>query len=99
MSSSPPEPEEGPHVPRRGEHYFLKLWLIVSAFWTAATLLRVARLWVPIEGWPAILGGPWMWLELVIPPVMVGVVIFAVRQIGKTRNHPCISPSWCRQKS
>jgi hypothetical protein len=96
MPPSAPEPED-PRPARRDDYYFLKLWLVVSALWTAATLLRVARLWGAVEGWSGILGGPWIWLELVLPPIMFGAVIFAVRQIADNQQRVCSWSIWRRR--
>jgi hypothetical protein len=82
MPSEVREPEKQRDPPPRDDGFFLRLWLVVVALWTAATLLRVARLWVPVEGWHAAFRGLWLWLELVLPPAMFGLVILAVRQIA-----------------
>jgi len=80
-------PTELPPARQRGkwpseDRQSLRLWIIVSALWTVATLFRVSRVWVPVEGWQAIVGGPWLWLTLLLPPVMFGLIILAVRQVA-----------------
>jgi hypothetical protein len=78
--------------------YFLKLWAVVTVFWTAATLFRVARVWVPIDGWRNVINGPWLWLELGLPPLMFGIVTMAVRLLTKNHQHPSASASRCRRR-
>jgi hypothetical protein len=73
------------------DHYFLKLWTVVSLLWTAATLFRIVRVWVPIEGWRSVVSGPWLWLEVSLPPLMFGIVILAVRQLIKRQGSARIS--------
>ena len=90
--------EEQPRRSPSKDHYFLKLWIIVSLLWTGATLLRAHRVWVPIEGWRAILLGPWLWLELALPPLMFGVVMLGVHQLSiKQRNFRDSMPR-CRRR-
>ena len=72
---------------RRCEHpSLLRLWLVVSALWTIATGIRVIRVWLPIEGWQGVFAGPWLWLELLLPPLMFGSIILAVRQVADNRR-------------
>ncbi len=75
-------PNQRPDHEPGDNRYFFRLWLAVALLWTGATLLRVARVWVPVEGWPAILRGPWLWIELALPSLIFGLIIFAVRQVA-----------------
>ena len=76
----------------RGDNcFFLRLWLVVTLLWTGATLLRAERVWVPVEGWPAILRGSWLWVELTLPPLMLGAIILAVRQVA---SNPKVFHIW-----
>jgi hypothetical protein len=77
--------------------YFLKLWAVVTVFWTTATLFRVARVWVPVDGWKNIVGGPWLWLELGLPPLMLGIVAVAVCQLAKSQRNSGVSWPRCRR--
>lgn len=60
----------------------VRLWLIVSGLWTIATLLRVERLWLTREHWHDAIGGPWLWIELCLPPALFAVVLLAVTRLG-----------------
>jgi hypothetical protein len=62
-------------------HRLVALWFVVSAFWTAATILRVDEAWVPILGWWRILDGPWLWLTLILPPLMFAAILAAIHLI------------------
>jgi hypothetical protein len=75
--------------------YFLRLWAVVTVLWTAATLFRIVRIWVPIEGWWRIVGGPWLWLELGLPPLIFGIVTVAVCQLAEKQRAPRASPPQC----
>ena len=70
---------------RRGSvrQRFLALWIVVSGFWLLATLLRVWRVWVPQIGWKGTLAGPWIWLVLLVPPLMFAVMIFSTYRMTK----------------
>jgi hypothetical protein len=78
--------------------YFLRLWAVVTVFWTAATLFRVNRVWVPIDGWQNVLAGPWLWLELGLPPLMFGVVTAAVCQLVRNQRNSGVSWPRCRRR-
>jgi hypothetical protein len=83
----PPEtPEREPSKWRTGDRFLLKLWIIVATIWAIATLLRVDRVWRLTEEWAAIVRGPWLWLELVLPPLMFGCIIFAIRYIARSQT-------------
>jgi len=60
------------------------LWIVVSGLWTAATLLRIGRVWVPIEGWPGAIQGPWIWVSLTLPPAMFAAIAAAIHILSKT---------------
>jgi hypothetical protein len=93
-SENTPPPVGGSRKLSSNGQYFLKLWAVVTALWTAATLFRVVRIWVPIEGWQRVVAGPWLWLELVLPPLMLGIVTVVVCQLAQNqRNSP---PPRCR---
>jgi hypothetical protein len=62
----------------------LRLWIVVSGLWTAATLLRIGRVWVPVEGWQGAVRGPWIWMSLIIPPSMFAAVAVAIHLMCKT---------------
>src|SRR5271155_1572780 len=62
---------------------FLLLWVVVSVLWIAATLLRIHRVWVPLVGWQGALAGPWMWISLILPPLMFAVILVAVYYISR----------------
>jgi hypothetical protein len=63
----------------RGGHGrgLLTLWFVVTALWTAATVLRIDRIWVPGLGWPAVLAHPFTWVSLLLPPAVFGGMLFA----------------------
>ena len=73
------EPAGSPPPPRRFRP--VRLWLIVTALWTAATLDRL--------GWPTVSSpteqapghGGLIWILLVLPPVMFAVMIRAICMI------------------
>jgi hypothetical protein len=56
------------------------LWLLVSGLWTLATLPRVNRVWVPLIGWHDLIGGPWLWISLIIPPIMFGLILIVIHR-------------------
>ena len=56
------------------------LWVLVSGLWTVAALLRIDRVWVPLIGWHRIIGGLWIWISLVAPPLIFALVIGAVEK-------------------
>ncbi len=63
------------------------LWVVVTALWTAATLLRIDRVWVPRAGWDRVLHGSWLWLSLGVPPIIFALFLGYVRQaIGLRRR-------------
>jgi hypothetical protein len=68
--------------------YFLRLWLVVALLWTGATLYRVARMVADVEGWPAILRGPWLWVEVAFPWLVFGAVILALRYVARRWPRP-----------
>jgi hypothetical protein len=98
MPLEPTPPLEREHrKSSSNDRYCFRLWAVVTALWTAATLLRVARVWVPIEGWRSVVGGPWLWLALLLPPLMFGIVIAAVCQLARSqRNFRVVLPR-CRR--
>ncbi|HXY98936.1 MAG TPA: hypothetical protein VEI03_02980 [Stellaceae bacterium] len=64
----------------------LTLWIVASGLWTVATVLRVYRVWVPGVGWWKLVGGPWLWASLILPPVMFAVVLAAIHRIRRGRK-------------
>jgi hypothetical protein len=76
------EPDRGD---RKNGPGFLTLWVAVSALWIAATLLRIHRLWAPLEGWQSALDGPWIWISLILPPLMFAVILVGVHCIISSR--------------
>lgn len=78
---------------------YLKLWVIVSLLWAAATVLRAVRMWVPINGWAATLHSWLLWIELALPPLMFGLIILAVRQIRGDHRVFRVSRVWRRGRT
>jgi hypothetical protein len=64
----------------------IRLWIVVTAFWTIATLFRIERLWLPRVGWHGILDGPWLWLSLGLPPLVFALLLAYVRQLAHFRR-------------
>lgn len=64
----------------------LVLWVCVSGLWTAATVLRIYGIWIPMVGWRKVINGPWLWLSLIFPPVMFAFVLAAIYQIKRSRK-------------
>lgn len=62
------------------------LWIVASGLWTVATVLRVYRVWVPRLGWWKVVDGPWLWLGLILPPVMFACVLAAIHRIKQGRK-------------
>jgi len=62
------------------------LWLVVSGLWTAATVLRLYTAWVPFESWRFAVEGQWIWISLIIPPVMFAVILAAIHLIKIARK-------------
>jgi len=61
---------------------FLILWAVMTGLWTLATILRVNRVWVPLEGWQSVVEGPWIWISLILPPAMFAVILAAIHQLN-----------------
>lgn len=70
----------------RPPHRLVSLWVVVTALWTAATLLRVDRVWVPGTGWEHVLHGSWLWLSLGSPPLLFALVLAYVHQVIRFRR-------------
>jgi hypothetical protein len=70
--------EEPDQACRKKPAGFLLLWVVMSALWMVATLLRIHRVWVPLVGWEGALAGPWMWISLILPPVMFAAILLAI---------------------
>lgn len=91
-TASGKEPPQGLRWHRERSFHAPRLWLIVSGLWAAATLLRAYRVWLPVEGWRAVITGPWLWIGLVLPPIMFAIAIFAVPRLmmsgGRSRFVP-----------
>jgi hypothetical protein len=64
----------------------LALWLLASGLWTIATILRVYSVWVPAVGWRRAIEGPWLWVSLVLPPLMFAGVLLVVHLIRRSRK-------------
>jgi hypothetical protein len=60
--------------------------MLVSVLWTIATLLRIDRVWVPAVGWHRALGGPWLWITLIGPPLIFALIIGAVQKVIRGRH-------------
>lgn len=84
----PDPPEELSSKWQTDYRFFVKLWIVVTVLWTVATLLRVDRVWRLTEEWAAIVRGPWLWLELALPPIVFGGVTIAVGYIARARTMP-----------
>jgi hypothetical protein len=54
------------------------LWILVSGLWTCATLLRIYTVWIPFADWRFADESRWIWVSLVIPPAMFGVILAAI---------------------
>jgi hypothetical protein len=67
---------------------FMVLWMIVSGLWTSATILRIDRVSAPGHGWPEILGNPFTWVSLFIPPLMYAIILLGVKRMATTRQPP-----------
>ena len=78
--------ENGQSKWQTGDRLLLKLWIVVVVIWTVATLSRVDRVWRLTEDWAAIVRGPWLWLELALPPIIFGCVIVAIRYIVRAQT-------------
>ncbi len=65
----------------------LPLWTVVSGLWTAATLLRVNQVWVPLIGWHDTLVRPLFWISLLAAPAIFAVVFGAIHR--RTNHRQC----------
>ena len=86
----PPETEPSEQQPFKwssADRDSFKLWAIVSVLWTGATLFRVIRVWVPVDGWRSVIAGPWLWLEITLPPVIFAIVLLAIRVMIQSRRN------------
>jgi len=83
---SPDTPDDEPPRWQAGDRFLLKLWIIVATIWAIATLLRVDRVWRLTEEWAAIVRGPWLWLELALPPLMFGCIIVVIGYIARSQT-------------
>jgi hypothetical protein len=64
------------------------LWTLETALWIAATLLRASRVWAPVIGWHRILASPRLWISLAVPPLLLALILRAVRgSISADRSH------------
>ena len=64
----------------------LRLWAVVTCLWTIAGLLRISRDWLPRADWAVVLGGPWLWVSLGLPPMMFAIILLAIRLIALQRE-------------
>jgi hypothetical protein len=62
------------------------LWILTSALWAVATVLRLYRVWVPAVGWQKAVEGPRLWVSLILPPLMFAAVLAAIRLIRTGRK-------------
>lgn len=67
---------------------FVALWIIVTGLWTAATVLRMQRVWAPIMGWPTILASVYTWVSLLLPPWMFAIIMLAIKRVVMGRQRP-----------
>jgi hypothetical protein len=79
------KPTENPQQLLR-KSYFLRLWLAVSILWEAGTLIRVHRVWVPIEGWQAPIRSLLFWLHVALPPLVFGAIVLVSRHVRRSRE-------------
>ena len=63
---------------------FFMVWIMVSGLWTAATILRIDRVWVPVFGWNGVLGNVYTWVSLLLPPWIFAVILLAVKRVEST---------------
>jgi len=40
------------------------------------------RVWVPVVGWPAVLGNVYTWITLLLPPAMFAIILLAMKRVG-----------------
>jgi hypothetical protein len=59
---------------------FVTLWIIVSVLWTVATCLRMQRTW---GGWPFVLGDPYTWVSLLLPPAVFALLLIGISRIAQ----------------
>ena len=64
----------------------LALWVLVSGLWTVATILRFYRVWVPAVGWRRAIEGPWLWVGLILPPLMFAAMLAVIHRIRTSRK-------------
>lgn len=62
------------------------LWFVTSAFWTAATLLRMHYANVNGTAWMDMMANQVVWISLLLPPLMFAVIIAAVRCVIRTHR-------------
>lgn len=65
---------------------FLVLWIIVTGLWTVATLVRIHRHWVPVLGWPGVIGSVYTWVSLLLPPWMFAIILLAAKRLAPARQ-------------
>lgn len=61
---------------------FVVLWIIVTALWTIATVLRMQRAWVPGHSWPVVLSDPFAWISLLLPPLVFALVLIGMSRVA-----------------
>jgi hypothetical protein len=47
-----------------------------------STVLRIQRVWMPMMGWPAVLGSVHAWVSLFLPPWMFAIILLAVKRLA-----------------
>lgn len=64
----------------------LVLWVLASALWTVATILRFYWVWVPAVGWGRAIDGPWLWVSLILPPLTFAAILAVIHLIRTSRK-------------
>jgi hypothetical protein len=86
LAAQPPAEEEQRARQVQDRRRLLTLWVVVTALWTAATLLRIERVWVPRAGWDHVLRQPWLWLSLSAPPLIFALLFIYVHHAIELRR-------------
>jgi hypothetical protein len=78
--------EELDRARREPAFRLLVLWVLTSGLWTVATILRVYRVWVPAVGLGRAIEGPWLWVSLILPPLMFAAILAVIHLIRTGRK-------------
>lgn len=65
--------------PRAG---LARLWFVVSALWTLASLFRLHRARPQMLAWPRLAADPWLWIDLLLPPLLFALILIAIELVG-----------------